>query len=191
MADSTSDWHRKLNDSEVGGSYDVTIDHLIGQNPNQEANDDENAQIDTPTHLALWGYIFKAPAFEWLLATFCREFHLVSDSINLIGQTIIQFLLFSQKIKREKSELAYSMTFRMEWDPLAFVEEQEYREELDETVETAITLTGTARDAQALTCAQYLRQTWPSTAEYIIRLIKDVVRNGPVYRQECKYSGLK
>lgn len=169
----------------------MTIDHLIGQNPNQEANDDENEQIDKPEGLALWDYIFKAPAFNWLLATFCREFHLVSYSMNPIGQKIVQFLLFSQKIKREKSELAYSMTFRMEWDPLAFVKEQEYSEELDETVETAITLTGSARDAQALTCAQYLRQTWPSAAEHIIRLIKDVVRNGPGHRQECKYSSLK
>lgn len=83
------------------------------------------------------------------------------------------------------------MTFRMEWDPLAFIKEQEYSEELDETMETAITLTGSARDAQALTCAQYLRQTWPSAAEHIIRLIKDVVRNRPGHRQECKCSGLK
>lgn len=85
----------------MGSSYDVTIDHPIGQNPNQEADDDENEQIDKPKNLALWDYIFKVPAFEWLLATFCREFHLVSDSTNPIGQKIIQILLFSQKIKRE------------------------------------------------------------------------------------------
>jgi hypothetical protein len=51
------------------------------------------------------------------------------------------------------------VTFGIEWDPLAFVKEQEYREKPDEAVEIAITLTGPAKDAQALTCAQYLCQT--------------------------------
>ncbi|KAF3314749.1 hypothetical protein TWF173_004559 [Orbilia oligospora] len=32
-----------------------------------------------------------------------------------------------------------------------------------------------AEDAQALTCVEYLCQTWPSTGKYIIELVKDVI----------------
>ena len=44
---------------------------------------------------------------------------------------------------------AYEVTFDIGWDPLAFVKEQKY----GEVVEKVITLTGFARDAQALTCS--------------------------------------
>ncbi len=37
------------------------------------------------------------------------------------------------------------MTFQIEWDPLAFVKDQEYGEEPDEAVEIAITLTSRIR----------------------------------------------
>jgi len=86
---------------------------------------------------------------------------------------------------------AYKITFGIEWDPLAFVKEQEYREEPDEAVERAITLTGSAKDAQALTSAQYLCQTWPSAGEHTMRLVKDVLRCGPGHRHTCKLPGLK
>jgi hypothetical protein len=55
-------------------------------------------------------------------------------------------------------------------DPSAFVREQEYREKPDEVVEITITLTGSAKDAQALTCAQYLCQTWPSVGRHTVGL---------------------
>lgn len=45
-------------------------------------------------------------------------------------------------------------------------------------VERAITLTGSARDAQALTCVQYLSQTWPLAGEYTMQVVKDVIANG-------------
>jgi hypothetical protein len=61
----------------------------------------------------------------------------------------------------------------------------------EEVVAKVITLTGSAMDAQALTCEQYLCQTWPSAGEYIIRLVKDVVRGGPDHRHTCKFLGLK
>jgi hypothetical protein len=86
----------------------------------------------------------------------------------------------SHKVSRKKSVEAYKITFEIEWDPLAFIKEQEYREEPGEAIERAITLTGYAKDAQALTCAQYLRQTWP-LARHTIGLwhciLEDFTRN--------------
>ena len=62
----------------------------------------------------------------------------------------------THKISRKRSLEGYKVIFEVEWYPLAFVKEQEYREELGRAIETAITLTGYAQDTQALTCAQYL-----------------------------------
>ena len=57
----------------------------------------------------------------------------------------------------------------------------------DEAVEIAITLTGSSKDAQALTCTQYLCQTWPSAGEYTMRLVKDVLRSGLAIDSTCKF----
>jgi hypothetical protein len=92
-------------------------------------------------------------------------------------------------ISSRPSAEVYKITFGTEWDPLAFIKEQEYREEPDEAVEKAITLTGSAKDALALTCAQYLCQTWPSAGEHTMRLVKDVLRSG--HRHTCKFPDLK
>lgn len=47
----------------------------------------------------------------------------------------------------------------------------------DEVFERVITLNGSSQSAQAATCEQYIRQTWPFTAERIIGLINEVLRD--------------
>ena len=111
--------------------------------------------------------------------------------METIRQKIIHYLPSAHKVSRKESAEAYKITFEIKWDPLAFVKEQEYREEPDEAVEIAITLTGSAKDAQAITCAQYLYQTWPLVGEHIIQLVKDVVCSGPGPQHTCEFLGLK
>jgi hypothetical protein len=118
--------------------------------------------------------------------TVCPYSSPLSNSMEAIRQKIISSLPHEVK-----STEAHKVTFVIEWDPLAFVKEQEYREEPDEAIEKAITLTGSAKDAQALTCAQYLCQTWPSTGEHTTRLVKDVLRSGPGHRHKCKFPSLR
>lgn len=45
-------------------------------------------------------------------------------------------------------------------------------------MEEAITLTGSLIDAQALPCIEYLRQTWPLSGEYILRLLQKLMDSG-------------
>lgn len=182
LADIMSDWHQRLEGLEGDDSNEARIGNLIDQDPIEETEEEDNEEMNEPEQFAYRNLNFKAPAYEWLLASFCREFHLASaelSSMKAIRRKIIGSLPLPYKISRKKPAPTYKMIFEMEWDPLAFLKEQEYREEPGEAMEMAITLTGSARDAQALTCAQYLRQTWPSSAEQVIRIFKDVVRSEP------------
>ena len=114
--------------------------------------------------------------------------------MEAIREKILQFLLTTEtahKISRKRSPEPYKVTFEVNWDPLTFVKEQEYGEEPSRAIETAITLTGSAKDAQALTCAQYMYQTWPSTGGHIIEVVKDVIRDGPGHRHTGKPMQLK
>ena len=43
---------------------------------------------------------------------------------------------------------------------------------------SVITITGTALCAQAATCGQYMQQTWPSRAEFILNILQASARKG-------------
>ena len=81
--------------------------------------------------------------------------------MEIMRQKIIRFLPSPRKVSRKTSAEAVRMTYKVQWDPLAFVKEQGYAGEVGRAIEIAITLTGSLKDAQALTCEQYLYQTWP------------------------------
>lgn len=70
--------------------------------------------------------------------------------------------------------------FRSDWNPLAFVREQEYVEEPGEALEGAITITERANGvAEAMPCSRYLCRTWPCLGEEFMALVKGAVRAKP------------
>ncbi|KAH8812428.1 hypothetical protein F5884DRAFT_309735 [Xylogone sp. PMI_703] len=184
LNDIMNNWYQSLEDpidEEPPGS-EASVDDLM------DLDSYEDGEANMPELLAYQNFIFQSPAYEWLLANLRREFFLTSPEPNymeIIGKKIIQCLPSSHVVSRKRSAESYEITFEIEWSPLAFVSEQMYKEELGEAIENAITLTGSTNDAQALTCAQYLCQTWPLSGEYTIKLIKDVVRSGAGHQHTC------
>lgn len=180
-----SNWYQNLEhpvDDEPPGS-ETTVDDLM------DLDSYEDEEVNMPEILAYRNFIFKLPAYKWLLANLRREFLLAAPEPNYmeaIRQKIIQCLPSSRIVSRRRSAETYKVMFEVEWDPLIFFREQGYKEEPGEAIERAITLTGSTKDAQALTCAQYLRQTWPIAAEHTMKLIKDVVRSEPGCQLTCK-----
>jgi hypothetical protein len=140
------------------------------------------------------GFLFKCPAYEWLVATLQREVTLAPAAVDVmksIGEEIIRFLLstnLTNKISRKKAPVPYKIRFEIPWDPVAFVQEQEYDEEPERAVEIALTLTGSPGNAQALSCVEYMRQTWPTVGGCIIQLVKDVVRNRRSSRRTSRFQ---
>ncbi|KAF3922928.1 hypothetical protein ABW20_dc0101051 [Dactylellina cionopaga] len=162
-----------------------TVGEIIQDKAESEEDEDaKHAHIIQP--LVYKDFISKAPAFEWLVGSLRREVILTPTEPNYMGaikNMIIKSLPQSCRVSKNKSAEAFRVNFMTGWKPLAFVSEQGYRNGPDEAIERAITLTGSAEDAQALTCAQYLCQTWP-TGKHIIGLIKDVVHSGA--RTPCR-----
>ncbi|KAF3902751.1 hypothetical protein AA313_de0203312 [Arthrobotrys entomopaga] len=151
---------------------------LIEEARNEEDEEGDRADVIQP--LTYRDYIFKAPAFEWLIGSLRREVLLLTpieqNYMETIRDDIIRSLPKSGKISKSRSAEAFNVSFKTGWKPLAFINEQAYETGPGEAIEKAITLTGSAEDAQALTCAQYIYQTWPSTSKYFTRLIKDVLQ---------------
>ncbi|KAJ6001660.1 hypothetical protein N7522_006887 [Penicillium canescens] len=104
----------------------------------------------------------QSQAFQWLLTRLQRELHLTTpqpDNLSIIREHVIN-------------------VFHVNWDPQAFVKEQQYLERFDEAIATAITITGDPNCAQAITTTEYLDQTWPISGQWMLQVLKDMVLTG-------------
>ncbi|UKZ68564.1 uncharacterized protein TrAtP1_009590 [Trichoderma atroviride] len=152
---------------------DLEVDH-----PDQGYEEDgETNAFNLSAHRDL---ISASAAYHWLLVTLRREslLELKCSKMEDIRQTILSSLKANQKISRSRPAEAFRTTFFINWDPIAFLTEQLYDESPEEAIDKVITLTGSAKNAQALTTVQYLRQTWPTTGEHVLQLVKNVLRGG-------------
>lgn len=125
-------------------------------------------------------FIHTTPEYQLLLANIRREARLTRGHPDVMGdirRQILAALPPKQTVSRRKSSQEHHARFSLDWDPLGFVQQQEYIESTDEALEKAITITGSAEDAQAMTTGEYLGQTWPGSGQQVIDLLKSVVRN--------------
>jgi hypothetical protein len=150
--------------------------------------DDNEPTLDTSPYR---DFIVKTPAYSWLVASMQREANLTRANPDLmedVGRKILDALPSTHKVSRKAPSQEYKAIFELDWDPLNFVKEQQYTESADEALERAITLTGSADDAQALTTSEYLSQTWPATGNHVMRLVTDVIRNTTDHHAACEYT---
>jgi len=89
--------------------------------------------------------------------------------------TQIRQALYSQRQNR--------LLFKSDWNPQAFVDQQEYAEEPGNAIEAAIVLVqGENGDTEAKTCREYLSRTWPLSGEEFMALVRHVVGSEPGLR---------
>jgi hypothetical protein len=127
LEDIMGKWHQNLAYSE-DEDPPATVDDLM----NPDSYEEEAYMPELPAYR---DFISKAPAYEWLLASLRREILLSPvepNSMEAIRRKIIHYLPSSHKVSRKKSAEAYKITFEIDWDPLVFIKEQEYRVEPDE-----------------------------------------------------------
>jgi hypothetical protein len=135
-------------------------------------------------------FIRSSEVFQWLLGRLYVESSLVATeprAMEAIRTKIISSLRPSRRISRNVSSECFNASFCVGWDPFGFLQSQEYGLNVAEVTSRIITLTGSENDAQALTCSQYMSQTWPTTGSLTLKVIKDVLLSGPNHLQKCEY----
>lgn len=83
------------------------------------------------------------------------------------------------------SPTLHDADFILDWDPWLFLHVQEYAGNPVNIFDHIITFTGSLDNAQALTCVQYMRQTWPESSDCVISLLHQLLEA----RENCSSSG--
>ena len=104
----------------------------------------------------------------------------VADQIN---KQILASLTKSPAVK-DSHELSYAR-FHILWDPAAFLREQNCEDGLYEDLGKVIVIVGTATDAQATTCREYMQQTWPLTGLELLNVLQDLLYHDYGARFNC------
>jgi hypothetical protein len=106
--------------------------------------------------------ITTAPAYHWLLENIQKELLLTSPEPDVqaaIRKKLLEAMPSSGSISRGAAPEVYEMTFTLDWSPLWFFLQEGLDHRVKGLAEKIITITGSATDAQAVTCLQYLSQT--------------------------------
>ncbi|KAF5971617.1 Pfs domain-containing protein [Fusarium bulbicola] len=134
--------------------------------------------------------ILQTTAFEWLLSRLLKEFRLTPVepyAMQSISQGILTALPPTRSVSRKAPTPTHSVSIEVECKLFQFLERQEYPRHPHEVFDGVIALTGSCCDVQAATCGQYLTQTWPSTAPYILEILRDCLMLRPGCPQTVLY----
>ncbi|EPS43844.1 hypothetical protein H072_2168 [Dactylellina haptotyla CBS 200.50] len=182
-------WHQNLEAPENLENLEALVEDSINSQSLGESQKDEDKETDQSRLYVYREFIFKSPHYEWLVKRLRAEAMLSPtqpDARKDIRRKIMECLPLPLRVSKKWHIDYLKLTFLSEWDPYEFIALEHGSEMLDgglafEVFENAITITGTLKDAQALTCGQYLCQTWPSIGRHILNLMKIVLSKGRTF----------
>lgn len=125
-------------------------------------------------------FVKESSAYQWLLSMIKRSCLLrIPGQLDAMAgiRGSISEVVFSEptfrRVSRETNPPVIEMSITLDWDLRDFVKDQEYGVRAEEALDRAICLTGTWQEAQAMTPANYLKQTWPLVYKPFYNLMKD------------------
>ncbi|KAL2869911.1 5'-methylthioadenosine/S-adenosylhomocysteine nucleosidase [Aspergillus lucknowensis] len=133
------------------------------------------------------GLLERFPAYRWLVGCARRIL-----SLGTVGENVMQHIAirFPFQYPSSNVDLLLSPTldradFVLDWNLQSFLREQGYAGDPVNIFDHVITLTGWLDNVQALTCVQYMRQTWPESSDCVISLLHKLLEGSEI----CSSSG--
>lgn len=180
-------WHEEISDVEDNMSpempeivpiedYVDAADDIPDLEPDRDEERREDVDPDYQSQTAYVDFILESPAYRWLLAKFSQRISLLArdtKSMDAIKNSVLKLLPPALSMSRKDSAQAFRLTFEIELESITMRDVEE-KGHLAESFATLISITGSLTNAQALPCIEYLRQTWPWSAESMLQLLRDV-----------------
>ena len=162
-----------------------------GAEREDEIDIDDNGESEALTNLK--DAVVGSSSQRWLTSRInrCASLSFPEDGwMANISRTVRQAFKSTigyRKVSRRIQPPEYVAKFEIDWNPIKFLQEQEYQGSPEDCIERVITLTGSANEVQATLALQYLSQTWPLLGESLLQLLAQMVRSESISFQECEY----
>jgi hypothetical protein len=162
---------------------EVPLDAFSSDGFKEDDIDDGLDDMAVPEFYQAREFLVEGHAFKRLMERI-RVASLVTERKDSISQSIrtqiIEATSTRESLRRQTHDRdpgtnIFEATFRVLWSPVAFLETQFVE---NTAIMDVITLTGTADHAQALSCASYMRQTWPWSGEACVKILQAAIDHG-------------
>ncbi|KAF2191687.1 hypothetical protein K469DRAFT_695833 [Zopfia rhizophila CBS 207.26] len=130
-----------------------------------------------PRYQEVRSFLLEGPAYQWLLEN-ARSSALLTKRKGAILEAVtreIDATLSSIRTPKSWRSRVFQANFDVDWDLPNFLRDQRYDTALEIAVERAITVTGSSSNAQALSCMDYMCQTWPSSSRQVTRVLQEAL----------------
>jgi hypothetical protein len=154
--------------------------------PGDRALQEDIKDLNT-TYIEARKFLTQSREYQGLLGRICATVALTRDNravMETIRREIIKGLA-TQDDEVHQDLTTHEAVFTLAWSPLTFLKDQQYHRGESQDIGECITITGAGVDAQATTCAQYMRQTWPITGEETLEAMKITIADRDVSQHKC------
>jgi hypothetical protein len=149
--------------------------------------EDEDYEDYAITHFPeAWTFLRESHAYKWLIGKMKSGILLTELEGTLmehIGEEI------TRGLKAVNRGYGYTRPckgfFEILWDLPQFIQD-EFLDKTDLQLGSIITITGSCSDAQALTCAEYMHQVWPTTGLDTLKALQETMNRGLRKWHSCK-----
>jgi hypothetical protein len=130
-----------------------------------------------PRYKEVRPFLLNGPAYQWLLENAQSSAVLTGRKGTILATLTRKIESTLQSIISPKSRQPQILQarFDIDWDLPNFLKGQEYDTTLEFAFERAITITGSKDNAQAMTCMDYMCQTWPSSGREVVQALKNAL----------------
>ncbi|KAH7323067.1 hypothetical protein B0I35DRAFT_192717 [Stachybotrys elegans] len=130
-----------------------------------------------PAYQQVRNFLLDGPAYQWLLEN-ARSSALLTGRTGTVVEAVkhmIENELASIKSTQLSQSQVFQASFDIDWDLPGFLISQQYDMEWDMALERIITITGSSCNAQAMSCAGYMQQVWPSSGPELLWAIRQAL----------------
>ncbi|GAB1315628.1 hypothetical protein MFIFM68171_05838 [Madurella fahalii] len=142
------------------------------QNIWDELHQREQDDADEGIHLsdsdtARINFVSNTTSFSWFLDSIRSRYQLDYSAANVLTNIQSSVALFLPEYRGNRALRRQQVTLWMDWNPKLFAEQQQYPG--IHSIPSGLTITGSAMKSQLSTCRSYLKQTWPTTGEVVLK----------------------
>ncbi|OAL51735.1 hypothetical protein IQ07DRAFT_390101 [Pyrenochaeta sp. DS3sAY3a] len=150
-------------------SFEDKISHC--DMPKKEEHGRDQAKIPL-RYQEVQPYLRESAAYKPLLQQARSE--AVSKDVHYSSKEMItkKMTVMFLALRKHKATKTYEVSFTLDWDLPKFLQSQEYDTNPETAMENAITITGNSTEAQAITCGQYMDQTWPLVGREVLQSLQ-------------------
>jgi len=159
---------------------------------NEEHEQEEIEDFAISHYPEAWKFLTNGHGYQWLLGRVRTEM-ILTGRVDTVAEDIRQEILrgLSSSNPEPGHRHILSQAFEIRWNIRDFLKEH-YADQEYPQLGTLITLVGSGMDAQALTCAEYMRQVWPTTGVETLDALQKALGNGLEnwYTRKFNFSSL-